>query len=573
MAAPGMMPPVHMMPPHMMPPPYGVVSPMMMPPPKIGLPTAPTTISSAPVAQPVEKSTTVFVGKISEEVEDDVIRLLLQKCGNVAKWKRAAEGNIPKSFGYCDFTTPEDVERALRVLNGFNLSGKELLLKVDKKTEEYVKWYNQQQGETPELLAQREIGDKAAREAIDQLLKERQERGGYIAQEELMISDKGLEKAVTSDIHKFRMKQQEAARNQIEEIEKHVKRKHETDGHRDDKDGFDASSVASSPASKEFDRERERERVKKREDCERREARRLEMRKRREKARESEYKKLLGEVERKEKDRESTLRRIRERKQQQDEQLQRTFMRELRAGSVSSSDSDDHGRRARRKRQREREAEDDELDRIKEIKEEQQKKEDEIRKKAEAERLLAEAERKREEAELLAQQQLQQQQQQEMEASGAGLFMTLDSAPQVPSPPREPEVAPIKIAVDMSFTAKKPKKVEVAKDESVPVPVVAKPSTVIPTDKKELFAVPIDWDLVDQTGLIESKLRPWISKKIVELLGEEEASLIKFICGQLSQHLPPETMTKGLAHLIDDEAEPFVVKLWRMLLYELNKAR
>jgi hypothetical protein len=77
----------------------------------------------------VEKSLTVFVGKIPDDVEDDFIRLILQKCGTVIRWKRAVDGGVVKSFGYCDFAMVEDVERALRLLNKFQLGDKQLVVR------------------------------------------------------------------------------------------------------------------------------------------------------------------------------------------------------------------------------------------------------------------------------------------------------------------------------------------------------------------------------------------------------------------------------------------------------------
>lgn len=41
----------------------------------------------------------------------------------------------PKGFGYCTFANPTDVLRALRLLNGFSLDSKQILLKVDSKTQ------------------------------------------------------------------------------------------------------------------------------------------------------------------------------------------------------------------------------------------------------------------------------------------------------------------------------------------------------------------------------------------------------------------------------------------------------
>ncbi|MCP9264697.1 DNA primase large subunit [Dirofilaria immitis] len=69
----------------------------------------------------------------------------------------------------------------------------------------------------------------------------------------------------------------------------------------------------------------------------------------------------------------------------------------------------------------------------------------------------------------------------------------------------------------------------------------------IPTAKNDLFAFPINWNYVDKS-LVEQRVKPWVSKKITDYIGEEEASLVDFV--------------------LDDEAEVFVVKMWRLLIYE-----
>lgn len=52
-------------------------------------------------------------------------------------WKRTADPvtGKPKGFGYCTFLTARDVLRALRLLNGFFVDSREILVKVDTKTQ------------------------------------------------------------------------------------------------------------------------------------------------------------------------------------------------------------------------------------------------------------------------------------------------------------------------------------------------------------------------------------------------------------------------------------------------------
>lgn len=89
----------------------------------------------------------------------------------------------------------------------------------------------------------------------------------------------------------------------------------------------------------------------------------------------------------------------------------------------------------------------------------------------------------------------------------------------------------------------------------------------IPKDRDPLFKFAINWAVVEAHGIVDDKLRPWIVKKIVEYLGEEEETLIDFIITKLKQRSPPSAILKELKLVLDDDAEIFVLKLWRMLAF------
>ena len=93
----------------------------------------------------------------------------------------------------------------------------------------------------------------------------------------------------------------------------------------------------------------------------------------------------------------------------------------------------------------------------------------------------------------------------------------------------------------------------------------------IPTDRDALYAASIDWDVVASAGLVEEKLKPFIGKKMVEYLGEEEPSLVAHVVDKLAQRTPAVDIEAGLAAVLDDDAAVFVTKLWRMLLFEMRQ--
>ncbi|KAG7510600.1 RNA-binding protein 25-like isoform X1 [Solea senegalensis] len=89
----------------------------------------------------------------------------------------------------------------------------------------------------------------------------------------------------------------------------------------------------------------------------------------------------------------------------------------------------------------------------------------------------------------------------------------------------------------------------------------------IPTARPELFSYPLDWTMVDST-LMDRRIKPWINKKIIEYIGEEEPTLVDFVCSKVMAHSTPQGILDDVAMVLDEEAEVFIVKMWRLLIYE-----
>lgn len=47
-----------------------------------------------------------------------------------------------------------------------------------------------------------------------------------------------------------------------------------------------------------------------------------------------------------------------------------------------------------------------------------------------------------------------------------------------------------------------------------------------------MFAYPLQWSVLAASNVIQDVMSTWVSKKIVEFLGEEEPSLVEFIIGE-----------------------------------------
>jgi len=90
----------------------------------------------------------------------------------------------------------------------------------------------------------------------------------------------------------------------------------------------------------------------------------------------------------------------------------------------------------------------------------------------------------------------------------------------------------------------------------------------IPIAKEDLLTYDVNWAIVDKGKLVESKMKPWVSKKIADYLGEEEPMLIKYVLEMLTEHAKASSIIEKLAVVLEDEAETFVIKLWRYLIFE-----
>ena len=112
-----------------------------------------TTVTLNP---PVNKNeiTTVFVGNITDKASDTLIRQILMKCGFIVTWKRVqgASGRL-QAFGFCEYGDPEAGLRSIRILSGFQIGDKKLLVKVDSKTRAQLDKYKEQKKIEKEVLA------------------------------------------------------------------------------------------------------------------------------------------------------------------------------------------------------------------------------------------------------------------------------------------------------------------------------------------------------------------------------------------------------------------------------------
>jgi len=95
----------------------------------------------------------------------------------------------------------------------------------------------------------------------------------------------------------------------------------------------------------------------------------------------------------------------------------------------------------------------------------------------------------------------------------------------------------------------------------------------VPTDKAKAFAYSIDWASVVEYNIIEKKLRPWVKKKVNEYLGAEEQGMVEFIMRKVGSRADPNSILSELEGFLDEEAENFTLKMWRMLIFEVLRVK
>eukprot|EP00922_Rhytidocystis_sp_ex-Travisia-forbesii_P072786 GHVS01108521.1.p1 GENE.GHVS01108521.1~~GHVS01108521.1.p1 ORF type:complete len:887 (-),score=273.02 GHVS01108521.1:140-2800(-) len=100
----------------------------------------------------------------------------------------------------------------------------------------------------------------------------------------------------------------------------------------------------------------------------------------------------------------------------------------------------------------------------------------------------------------------------------------------------------------------------------------------VPTSKEELFAYPIQWNVIEADHVVKRSLKPWIHKKVTHYLGKgEDEGLVndvtEFVVMKLTSRCCPAVLLAELEKFLDSEAESFVRNLWRLLLFEQMKSQ
>ncbi|EMR08132.1 hypothetical protein PNEG_03570 [Pneumocystis murina B123] len=106
---------------------------------------------------------------------------------------------------------------------------------------------------------------------------------------------------------------------------------------------------------------------------------------------------------------------------------------------------------------------------------------------------------------------------------------------------------------------------EAAEDDESKIRRIKEIVASVPSEKEGLWSWSIKWDRLTES-IIEEKIQPFITKKIVEYVGVQEDDLIKFILDHLRKKGSAEELAKELEMAMDEEAELFVNKVYRYVI-------
>lgn len=484
-------------------------------------------------------------------------------------WKRITDASgEPKSFGICEFEDPESLLRCWRLLNNMNLLGSQLKVRIDLKSEDFIaEWRDYKKTEW--IQKQRKMGVEIDTEDFFN----RERSGELMEWEQEIIGDKEKIYAEIKDI----IEKKEV----IHEVAEHTE------------DYMRSLSKSTDYSVSEHPREKERERRKKF----------------REEERQKKFERLLEAWREKEREREKEKAREKEKEAKRLREKQKLIQDDLNYDPAAEKklrkkDPERYKRlKEERKRNREKEREEDEQERLKE---EEEKKQEELRRIKQEEE-----ERKRkewEERNAFTQVEVENVPTATPVTSQGNIILTttkdvptvIDSerfeTEAVAMEEEESQKAPIELPTLNETTKDALNKIEgevqmklekeeknrtqaqrilanLDKDEEVKrqVEMAKKIYEEIPIRKNELYKYPLNWEILEGGDIINNKLRPWVAKQTLEYLGVEENNVINLIVRNVIKKLSPQQIEDKLETFLQDDAEIFVTKMWKFLVFEQLK--
>lgn len=68
--------------------------------------------------------------------------------------------------------------------------------------------------------------------------------------------------------------------------------------------------------------------------------------------------------------------------------------------------------------------------------------------------------------------------------------------------------------------------------------------------------------------LLRNKIKPFVGKKIADVLGEEVSDMVDFVLEHIRKRGALDALVKEMEGVMEDEAAGFAMVVWRMLCFE-----
>lgn len=472
------------------------------------------------------KKVTVFVGKINSRINNDFLQKLLEICGKVENWRRMKDpnNNVFKTFGFCDYSCADDALRAIRNLHGLDINGDKLVVKMDVSLNS---WVNEFKIKKMLLLFSENLGQYELQIANDAILarareeefqREKYEDGkirALIMQSfiEEQNSETKLETVQTESEVAAVKSTMERLYSEITKEEMTRKKLLITESLRR------FHMVAKNKELERMDLEKERSERKEREKKEHSD---------RESFREKERFRILDDEEdRSRRRRDKELRILEQKEREREEKIRRKVYDEKEGVRTKKKYI---GPQIKTSKRDYIDISDDEVEPVEPV--------------IPLEKIEIQLDARKEEEDLEMKNEILKE-----------LFK-----------PEEEEA-------DSSHMRKKVTTIdfdEIRREQNLEQKLDPKNIiSMIPSNIKELFAMTVNWDVVDQYKIVD-ELKDFVNKKIKEIFGAEDAMIVEFVTTNLSLHLSATDLVAELSFL-ENEAETFVAKLWRMLVFKMKR--
>lgn len=89
--------------------------------------------------------------------------------------------------------------------------------------------------------------------------------------------------------------------------------------------------------------------------------------------------------------------------------------------------------------------------------------------------------------------------------------------------------------------------------------------------RDDLFRMELNVAFLRDQKVLESKLRPWLERKVDLCMGGPQSDLVEYILRRVNASSLPDSLISELTRYLDDNAEPMVERMWRMLAFELMR--